>query len=128
MNLPLTVTIFESIYLLYMYFVFKTKYAFSSALFDTHVQSLGSMFVHNTGVYENKICTFGKIVAVVAIGLAFLRVYAIQKKFSRDLILFYTLIFDVVCISLAFVMNINAFVYILPLILGEIYILSTLKN
>jgi hypothetical protein len=108
-----------------MYFLFQTKYSVSSAMFDANVQSLGSMFVHNTGVKENKVCLFGKIVAVLAIGLAFLRVYALQKGYSKRSLLIGSLVFDIVCLVIAALMNSNAFLYILPLFFAELYIFTT---
>lgn len=128
MSTILFFTVLESIYLFYMYFLFQTKYSFSSALFDANVQSLGSMFVHNTGVTENKVCMFGKFVALLAIGLAFLRVYALQNGYSKRSLLILSLVFDIVCLVLAALLNCNAFLYVLPLIFVELYILGALKN
>lgn len=115
MNQILLVTVAESLYLLYMFFVYKTQYSYAS-LFD--VQVVDIVFVHDTGEYENKICLFGKILAILAIGLAFARVYF---QTSAKL---WTLLFDGLCILLAALMNTNALLYILPLVLGEAYILS----
>ena len=56
--IPTIITIFESVYLLYMYFIFKTTYSFSSAILDKQVQKMGSFFIHNTNRYEIKICLF----------------------------------------------------------------------
>ena len=109
------VTILESLYLLYMFFVYKTNYSYAS-LFEPQVVDI--VFVHDTGVYENKVCLFGKAMAILAIGLAFVRAY-----FQTPATL-WTILFDGVCILLATLMNTNALLYILPLVLGEAYILS----
>jgi len=114
-----SITIFEVIYLFYMYFLFKTNVSFSSAIFNKDVQNSGSFFIHDTNNYENKICGFGKIMAIVAIILAFVR---LAYK-NSDSIIYKTIIFDLICISLAFLMNLNAFIYIIPLIICEIYII-----
>ena len=53
------ITLFESLYLIYMYFFFKTKYNINTALLDKKIQNIGPFFVHNTGANENKICSFG---------------------------------------------------------------------
>ena len=120
------VTIIESIYLLYMYFIFKTTYNFSFAPFDKETQSLGYFFIHSTSSsYENKICIFGKFMAVVAVILAFARLSMIKYN-DKQLIINGTVTFDVVCIILAVMMNLNAFIYILPLIVGEIYVINNL--
>lgn len=119
----LTITIFQSIYLLYMYFVFKTNYSFSSAMFDKQVQNLGSFFMHNTNRYENKICLFGKLMAVIAVILAFIRLYLISTNYDKSTLFYYTLIFDLTSLSLALIMNLNAAIYLIPLIVCEILIL-----
>lgn len=118
------ITLVESIYLFYMYFLFKTNISFSSAIFDKHIQNSGSFFIHDTNTYENKICGFGKIMAIIAIILAFLRINYIKS----DSIIYKTIIFDFICLTLAFLMNLNAFVYVIPIILCEIYIIYKLRG
>jgi len=109
--------IVETIYLIYMFFIFKTKYSFNSAFFDKETENLGSLFVHNT---ENKICVFGKFMAVVSIILALLRFQLLkQNPNSYEIILYISIIYYIVCITLALLMNLNAFVYIIPLIVME---------
>jgi len=109
--------IIETIYLIYMFFIFKTKYSFNSAFFDKETENLGSLFVHNT---ENKICVFGKFMAVVSIILALFRFQLLkQKPDSYEIILYISIIYYIVCIILALLMNLNAFVYIIPLIVME---------
>lgn len=116
------ITLIESIYLLYMFFYFKTSYSFDLAIFDKETQNLGNFFIHDTGYNENKICKFGKYMAVVAIILAWLRVY--YWNTDKDSMITYTIRFDGLCLILALLMNMNAVVYILPLIIGEYYIVN----
>ena len=112
-------TIFQSIYLFYMYFIFETNYSFNSAVFNKQINSMGSLFVHNTNVYQNKICLFGKFMAIIAICLALCRLYYNQPKNTFK----YNLIFDLICLILAGLMNLNALIYIIPIIVCEIYIM-----
>lgn len=128
MNHLIIITLFQTIYLFYMYFIFKTNYSFSSALFEKQVQSMGTFFIHNTNIYENKICGFGRLMAIIAIILAFIRLYVIynDKEYLKISIINKTLIFDIICIILASIMNFNALIYIIPVIIGEIYILYNL--
>jgi hypothetical protein len=128
MNHLIIVTLFQTIYLFYMYFIFKTNYSFSSAVFDKQVQSMGTFFVHNTNIYENKICGFGRFMAIVAIILAFVRLCIIYNdyEYSKISIINKTLIFDIICIILAYIMNLNGFIYIIPVVLGELYIIYKL--
>jgi hypothetical protein len=120
MNSLINITLCESIYLFYMFFLYKTKYSFNYAIFDRQVQSMGDFFIHNNG---NKICMFGKCMAILAIILAWIRVYYINKNFYK-----YTIIFDLICITLAFLMNMNSFIYIIPLIFTELYILREISK
>ena len=117
------ITFVEYVYLLFMYFLFKTSYSFSGASFEKETESLGAMFVHDTGHYENKVCPFGKIMAVVAVTFAISRAYIINPT-NRNTLLYATLGFDTICLTLAYFMNLNAFVYILPLIAAEMYLFT----
>lgn len=111
------ITIFEVVYLFYMYFIFETSYNFSSAIFDKNTQDMGYFFVHNTSNYENKICGFGKLMAIIAIILAFIRLN------TNSVFTYENIIFDLICLILALSMNLNAFIYIIPILLCEIYII-----
>jgi hypothetical protein len=115
----LLITLFEIIYLFYMYFIFKTSYSFNLAIFNDQVNNLGSFFIHDTNIYQNKICIFGKYMAILAIILAAIRLYYNNSKTLFK----YNLIFDLLCLVLATVMNLNALVYIIPIIFSEIYIM-----
>jgi hypothetical protein len=120
------ITLIESIYLIYMFFFFKTNYSFNLAIFNKETQNMGSFFVHDTGYNENKICKFGKYMAIFAIILAWLRVY--YWNTNRDCIITNTIRFDVLCVILALLMNMNAVVYILPLIISEYYLIQYIPN
>ena len=120
------ITLIESIYLIYMFFYFKTSYSFDLAIFDKETQNMGSYFIHDTGYNENKICKFGKFMAIVAIILAWLRVY--YWNTNKDQLITYTIRFDALCIFLALLMNMNAVVYILPLIISEFYLIQYIPN
>ena len=127
MNLIL-ISYLESIYLLYMYFIYKTNYSFNHAIFDKEVNSMGSFFIHNSSFYENKICTFGKYMAIIAVSLIILRAYYIENCNNyKKIIINTTITFDIVCIILASLMNLNALVYIIPVIFSEIYILQNIN-
>ena len=116
------ITILETSYLFYMYFIFKTNYSFNSAIFNTQVQDLGLFFVHDSNIYENKICGFGKLMAIIAIILAFIRLNLIKNNDDKKSLFYKTIVFCSICILLAFIMNMNAFVYILPIVICELYI------
>jgi hypothetical protein len=106
-----------------MFFYFKTIYSFDFAIFDKEVQSINPFFIHDSGFYENKICGFGRLMAIIAIILAQVRIY---NKDNKNIIP-YIIGFDVFCIVLALLMNFNAVVYILPLIVSEIYLVKNIN-
>jgi hypothetical protein len=95
-------------------------------MLDKQVQTLGSFFMHNTNKYENKICLFGKLMAIIAIILAFIRLYLISDYSYKSTLFYKTLIFDIVCLSLALIMNLNAAIYIIPIIVCEVYFIYLL--
>jgi hypothetical protein len=109
-----------------MFFIFKTKTGFKGSILDP--APFGDMFIHDTGSYENKVCVFGKIMALIAIVFWTVRLYLMNSPEYKK-ILFNTAVgFDLLCISLAAIMNLNAFVYILPIIPIELYFLNQLLS
>jgi hypothetical protein len=119
------ITIIESIYLFYMYFLFKTKYNISTAILDKAVNKLGPFFAHKTQCYCNKVCGFGKFMAIVSIILGFVRL----NYLNNPNIIMYMLGYGLTCALLAFLLNMDAFIYLIPLIMTElIIILSLYKN
>jgi hypothetical protein len=116
-------TIIQSLYLLYMYLFFKTSYSVGAAPYEKETQGMGSMFVHDTGQYENKVCLFGKIMAGITILLWVIRLLVFRYAPSfRSFVIGSVLLFDGVSLFLAYNMNLNAFAYVVPLIFGELYL------
>lgn len=108
----LIISILESVYLIYMFNFFKTTISFHHPLeiiFANH-----NYFKHpiNTGLYENKICTFGKHLSYFA------SVYLILRNILPKL---HKINKHIVHLSmfLSFVMNINSFIYLIPLFVIE---------
>jgi len=98
------ITIIESIYLIYMFFIYKTNISFNFALFDKQIQSWGSNFIHNSNKYENKICNFGKLLAIIAIILAFYRLELLKDYQNKFIVLHGKVFFDILYIFLFFIM------------------------
>lgn len=116
-------TIIQSLYLLYMYLFFKTSYSVGAAPFEKETQGMGAMFVHDTGQYENKVCLFGKIMAGITVLLWVIRLLVFRYAPSfRSFVIWSILLFDGVSLFLAYNMNLNAFAYIAPLLIGELYL------
>lgn len=123
--IDLAVFLFESVYLIYMFFFFKTRFSYSNGL-DKKISDMGSFFVHDTGSYENKICSFGKIMAVIAILLWLVRLILLKNPDFKGILLKGTIAFDSLCVVLAALMNLNAFIYIVPLMFFEIFFIKRL--
>jgi len=107
-----------------MYFLFKTKYNISSAILDKSVNELGFFFVHNSPCYCNKVCGFGKFMAIISIILAFVRLHYLDNPRT----IAYSLVYGFTCLLIAFLMNMNAFIYLLPLVITELIIILSLYN
>ena len=118
------ITILESIYLFYMYFLFKTKYNVSTAILDKAVNKLGPFFAHKTQCYCNKVCGFGKLMAIISIILGFVRL----NYLNNPNIIMYILGYGLSCLLLAFLMNMDAFIYLIPLTITELIIILSLYN
>jgi hypothetical protein len=123
-------TIAQSVYLLYMYFVFKTTTNFYGASLEESLVRFGDIFVHNSSrKYNNKICDFGRIMACVAVAFWIWRVVRFQKKNSnKRRIMYSSIAFDVVGLYLAYCLNLNAFIYVLPVTFTEMFVLWTMTT
>ena len=108
----LTITIIECVYLLYMFFFFKTTYHIQWAYADKMTRQ-HTWLVHDTGYYESKICPLGKLLVIVFIIFSIYRLYHPIRMF------YYTLLFDCIAIILSFILNWNALVYLLPVLFLE---------
>jgi len=97
-----------------MYNYFKTHYSIHHPF--EYIVVKNDLWKHpiNTGTYENKICELGSYVSIVG---AILLVYRglgnkTSVKITRTIILIWSFV--------AFMTNINAFIYIIPIILVEV--------
>ena len=116
------ITIIESMYLFYMFFIFTTKYNLSIDFQDKAAKKLGSFFAHKTDCNCNKVCYFGKLMAIISIILGIVRLNYI----NNPKLFFYILGYGLSCLLLAFIMNFNAFIYLLPLVVTELIIVESL--
>ena len=115
------VTIAQSIYLLYMFFMFKTTTNFYGASLGDSLVRFGEIFVHTSSRnYSNKICDFGRIMACVAVVFWIWRIDRFRKKRRA---VCRSIAFDVLAISLAYCLNLNAFVYLFPVAFAEVFVL-----
>jgi hypothetical protein len=100
----------EIAYINYMFFIFKTKWSIHHPL---EFNNVSSFFKHpiNTGLFENKICDFGRYMAIIFSILILLREKYPNKGLNKTVVNL-TIIFSIL-------MNLNAFIYLIPVFLYE---------
>ena len=112
----LFITLIEIFYLIYMFFFFETTLHIGPSLLETQMNSRW-LTIHHTYSYENKICPLGKGLVIVAIFLAYLRYTSTTSTTNINITV------DIVALLLAWLMNMNALVYLIPIVLMEYIIL-----
>jgi hypothetical protein len=107
------ISLLESIYIIFMYNFFKTEKSFHHIL-EIIINIKKGIFYHpiNTGLYENKICDFGKLSSFL-ISIWFLTRHFITK--SNEL----NKIFLKIIFIISLLMNLNAFIYLIPIFITE---------
>ena len=111
------ITSIEIIYLVYMFFFFKTDLYIGPSIAESYMNKISQFFIHHTGNYESKICDLGRAFAIIAIGLSIVRLYIGLEK-SRSWNIFFILF----CLLLASILNLNALLYSITLLFLELYI------
>lgn len=122
-NNMLLVSIIEALYLIYMFNFFKTTIEFHHP-FEIFLTSFSEYVKHpiKTGLYENKICRFGNDISYVFaiyIILRFILYKTNSIKKNTLCMINKTLIYVAFVVSL--LMNMNAVIYLIPLLLLEYY-------
>jgi len=117
MNTLFIITLIEIIYLVYMFFFFKTNVYIGPSIAESYLNKVSEFFIHHTGNYESKICDLGRVLAILAIALSLVRLYIGLEK-SR----YWNIVFLVFCLLLASILNLNSLLYIAPLFVLELYI------
>jgi hypothetical protein len=103
--------ILESSYIIYMFYIFKTAFSIHHPF---EFNEISDFFKHPvyTGVYENKICDFGRLMAIIFTILIFIREKYPNIKFNK-IVVYLTIFFSIL-------MNLNSFLYLFPVILYEL--------
>lgn len=120
-------SLIESIYLLYMFSLFKTTIYFDNPI-ELYLQR--TYFNNNTTMihpiknseYSNKICKFGKICSILLVLLIYARYISIYNNNSISNILYYTKIVLIIVALFSFILNMNALIYLIPILIYEIYL------
>lgn len=117
------IAIVEAIYIIFMWNFFKTTITFHN-IWEAPLMNLKKMpkfFYHevNTNTYSNKICPLGNYASyLIALWIIILNFF-INKKSQKNLKTINTIVFVIIGV-LSFLMNLNAFIYILPIIMYEL--------
>lgn len=119
-------TVVESVYLLYMFNLFKTTVSVNHPFEEMYNGKIHNFLTHpiNNGVYSSKICKLGKLVSVAVVVYWIIRLFL----FCTDTDMYNTFTkYNRMLFASIFVgcfMNLNAVVYITPVVLFEILFLS----
>ena len=118
----IVISIIESLYLIYMFLFFKTSINFDTFTFRPRINvSEDSSFFHSNGnEYGSKICPFGKSIIFLFVAILLLRNYISIPK--------YIMVATIVIAILMSFINLNALVYILPVIIYEIWLQVVYRN
>lgn len=120
------ITIIESLYIYYMYNIYQTKISFHNPI-EKIIQynNIYDYLKHpiDTNKYESKICKFGKTVSIWIILWLFIRLII------KDYIIKINKIIFIMIMIISFMMNLNAFIYLIPIFIYEFFIFQKiLKN
>lgn len=115
-------TFIEMFYVIFMWNFFKTKYSFHN-LWEAPLMNkaeIPNFLKHtiNTRRYECKICPLGNFAGFAIAGWIFFRDIVAKNSLRKDLKKINFIIFSVVLI-LSFAMNLNAFIYFIPVFIYE---------
>jgi hypothetical protein len=122
MKIIFIITLFEIIYIYYILNIFKTTYTIHHPLEYAMINELPNYFKHPIGKYEysNKICPFGHFASKLLILYLAIRYILLSYKIRRGLL--YKINFIILIITLLLsLLNMNAFTYLIPYFLVEIY-------
>ena len=111
-------TVIEMGYIVYMWNYFKTTYSFHNIWETPIMNQIPNFFKHtiNTGDYESKICPLGNVAAFALAGWIFFRDIIVKNSLRLKKINIF--IFSLVLV-LSFAMNLNAFIYFIPVFIYE---------
>ena len=112
------VSVLEGAYIVYMFHFFQTRYSVHHP-FEFALTQRADILRHpiSTGVYESKICPLGSIVAFLVAAFILLRLL-FRDRCPRAFQTATRVVFVALAVG-ALLTNMNAFIYILPLLLIE---------
>lgn len=116
-------TIIEAAYIYYMYNIFKTSISINHpGEYILNNLPISDFFKHplNESVYENKICPLGHFTSKLLVIWLFLRLW-LENYDKSSTKMANTIIFGLFFV-LSLLMNLNAFIYLIPVFIYEYWI------
>jgi hypothetical protein len=117
-------SIIEALYLIYMFNFFKTTIEFHHPFEMFQTNGFAKYFKHpiNSGRLENKICCFGNYISYVFAAYIILRYILYKTNYiEQSKLCMVNKIIIYIALGLSLLMNLNAFIYLIPLLLLEYY-------
>ena len=111
------ISIFEGLYILYMFNFFKTTLSFHHPFEKLLTNDISTYLAHpiHSSRYENKICKFGHFIGVILFLLFIIRgIYDFEYNIYQQYIYFSMLIGTII-------LNINSFIYMIPIFIYEYF-------
>ena len=107
------ISLLESIYIIFMYNFFKTEKSFHH-IFEIILNTKNGFFHHPiySGIYENKICNFGKFSSFIIAFWFLIRHFIENSNYLNK-------VFMKIIFMVSFIMNLNSFIYLLPIFIIE---------
>jgi len=117
-----SVSVIEILFLNYMYFLYRTECDFDSLRSTWFNEFMGGFLNHSGTGAVNRVCVFGKGMAILFSAFIIARACFLDPTSHLSWISWagVTIVLDCILLALASMMNTNAFVYILPLLVGEV--------
>ena len=112
------IIVIEAFYILYMFNFFKTEYSIHNPFEKFFTNNILLSHPIASGKYENKICILGNITGYILCIWIFIRLFYLKKNKITSCV--NNLIWISIAI-IAFILNFNAFIYLIPLLIFEYY-------
>ena len=118
MSLLLAITLFEIIYIIFMFFIYKTSYSFDSSFFGNKVKT-DEIKTDEIKTKENKTSDLGKLIVFMLIIS-----YLVRLKYNDKITSRFNLFVGICGVLLVLIgqLNYNDIVYLIPIVVLEIFI------
>jgi len=119
----LILSFIEAIYVIYMFNFFKTTIEFHHP-FEIFLTSFSKYVKHpiKTGIYQNKICNFGNDISYILAAYIIFRFFLSKTNYiKKNTLCWINKILIYFAFSISLLMNMNAAIYLIPILFLEYY-------